>query len=292
MKKVTVSVPGKIHLMGEHAVVYGKPALLAAVNLRMSVSIEEASKDAIGDDIRDTVAFLMDQLKIKDQQSVKITIDSQIPSGYHLGSSAAVAAGLSGAVMYFFKTVWNPMRINELAYEIEKKHHGNPSGGDNTAVTMGGYVWYRKEMEFLRSIWQLPMKPTFTRFYLLDTGRPKETTKEMVALVGRKHNLQNIFDENETQTRRMAIALKTNDEALLLDAMKKGERTLERIGVVSDKAMNIIRGIEKSGGAAKILGGGGKTDGVGYLLCYLPTPLKNSIPIILGEEGIRLEQKQ
>ena len=38
---ITVSVPGKIHLMGEHAVVYGKPALLSAINLRLSVTIEK-----------------------------------------------------------------------------------------------------------------------------------------------------------------------------------------------------------------------------------------------------------
>jgi len=41
---ITVSVPGKIHLMGEHAVVYGMPALLASINKRMKVSIE-ASKN-------------------------------------------------------------------------------------------------------------------------------------------------------------------------------------------------------------------------------------------------------
>lgn len=40
----TVSAPGKIHLMGEHAVVYGKPALLTAIDLRLSVTVKESKR--------------------------------------------------------------------------------------------------------------------------------------------------------------------------------------------------------------------------------------------------------
>ena len=47
--------------------------------------------------------YLLDQFKIIDQVPIRITIDSQIPAGFHLGSSAAVAVGLSGAMMYFLK---------------------------------------------------------------------------------------------------------------------------------------------------------------------------------------------
>ena len=37
---LTVSAPGKIHLLGEHTVVYGKPALLASINKRLYVGIK------------------------------------------------------------------------------------------------------------------------------------------------------------------------------------------------------------------------------------------------------------
>lgn len=37
---LTVSAPGKVHLLGEHAVVYGRPALIAAINYRLYVSIQ------------------------------------------------------------------------------------------------------------------------------------------------------------------------------------------------------------------------------------------------------------
>jgi len=300
---VTVSVPGKIHLMGEHAVVYGKPAFLAAINLRLRVTVEEG-RDGIevvssepSDYIRHAVETVRQQYKLTSLPSMKITVTSDIPAGFHLGSSAAVAVGTVGAVTYFLKKVWNPAAINLISYTVEKKMHGNPSGGDNTIVTMGGFIWFRKELEFLKSIWQLPFKlpDTLNHFFLINTGRPKETTGEMVAYVSSKLKTQNsklekLFAENERQTKRVAVALKEGNENEFIDAIRMGERTLEGMGVVSKKVIPLIREIEKAGGAAKILGGGGISEGVGFLLCYHHDPKKfGALPIRLGEEGIRLE---
>lgn len=285
---ITVSVPGKIHLMGEHAVVYGKPAILAAINKRLTVTVEGGASNAAGY-VADILQIV--QTHFKQTKPMRLTIRSEIPEGYHLGSSAAVAVAVVAAASYFLKKVWNPALFNQLAYEAEKLKHGNPSGGDNTVVTMGGLIWYRKELEFLKSIWQLPFKTKLHNFFLLDTGKPKETTGDMVACVAKQKNLQHYFDENEAQTKRIAVALKENDEHTLIDAIRKGERTLEAMGVVSGKAKKIIRTIEKAGGAAKILGGGGRKEGVGYLLCYAKQKQHNFIPITLGEEGVRLEHR-
>ena len=139
---ITVSVPGKVHLVGEHAVVYGKPALLAAINLRLTVTAQEGTNDATG-----YVTQILEIVKKHFHVSSipKLTIHSEILSGYHLGSSAAVAVGVIAATSYFLKKIWNPQLFNQLAYEAEKLQHGNPSGGDNTAVTFGGFIWDRKE---------------------------------------------------------------------------------------------------------------------------------------------------
>ncbi len=310
---VTVSVPGKVHLMGEHAVVYGKPALLAAVNLRLRVTVEEG-KDGVdvvssepSDYIRHAVEVVRQEYKLTSLPSMKITVTSDIPAGYHLGSSAAVAVGTVGAVTYFLKKIWNPAAINQIAYEVEKKMHGNPSGGDNTTVTMGGFIWFRKELEFLKSIWQLPFKPpsSMNHFFLINTGRPQETTGEMVAYVNAKCQMLNakynaLFDKNEKQTKRITVAIKEGNEKELMEAITAGERTLEGMGVVSKKILPLIQAVEHIGGAAKILGGGGRTEGVGFLLCYHHYPEKitefckpygfSTQPVQLGEEGMRLEE--
>lgn len=309
---ITVSVPGKIHLMGEHAVVYGTPALLAAINLRMYISVESAKKtEIISTENPEYATYAVEKVKeyfhIPSMPPMKITIRSEIPSGFHLGSSAATAVGVVAAVTYFVKHVWNPTVFNQIAYEVEKKQHGNPSGGDNTMVTMGGILWFRKELEFLKSMWQLNVTiPTsLNNFFLINTGKPEETTGEMVAMVRTKYNRQSTkmmqyFLKNEAQVKRIALAVKEHNKKDLVDAIQKGERTLEHIGVVSKKVIPYIREIEKIGGAAKILGGGGKKGGVGFLLCYhnnkgIVANIGKKFgyttePVILGCKGVQLEQ--
>lgn len=314
---IIVSAPGKVHLMGEHAVVYGKPALLAAINLRLSVSIQSADKgvsirvdnDAACEFMRYAIDTVIKELRIEAFPACEIAVSSEIPFGYHLGSSAALAVATVGAAIYFSKKLWNPQEINRIAYEVEKKQHGNPSGGDNTAVTFGGLLWYRKELEFLKSMWQLPFRPApeIHHFFLINTGKPTETTGEMVELVkqnvmSNKEAMEKVFAENEIQTKRITVALKQGDESEILYAIREGEKTLEEMGVVSTVVSQMIRKIEQAGGAAKILGGGGKKGSVGFVLCYhkqitkvqdIISPLGYSIqPIILGSEGIHLDRKE
>jgi mevalonate kinase len=314
--KVIVSAPGKIHLMGEHAVVYGKPALLTAVNRRLSVTIEQKKEGReILVDSETARAFIEYAISIVEKEydvtlpAYTLTLNSDIPFGYHLGSSAAVAVATIGAAIYFSKKLWNPTEINRLAYEVEKKQHGNPSGGDNTAVTFGGFLWYRKELEFLKSLWQLQLKlpENLKHFYLINTGKPEETTGEMVKLVSEKLRIKNeelekVFAENEKQTKRIAVAIKEGNSNEVLGAIRDGEKTLEEMGVVSDMAIQLIKKIEKAGGAAKILGGGGKKKSVGFVLVYSPQKEKvekalKGTPYILesvelGAEGVRLEKKE
>ena len=322
-RSVTVSAPGKIHLLGEHAVVYGRPALLAAIDKRLYVRIqqsefssqnseeviiksEEADKTA-----KKAISVFKRAYSIKKLSPAKLTITSQIPSRAGLGSSAAVASAVIGALMKSVKNLWNIIRINELAFKVEKIVHGNPSGGDNTVVTFGGFLWFRKEFEFLKSIWQLPFKisPKLASFVLVNSGKPKETTREMVEKV--KSEIKNqsvsaltkaeeIFNSQEVLTKQMMLALKNGDEEKLMETIRKGEKNLEKLGVVGSKAISMVHAIEAIGAVAKISGAGGVRGGSGMLLCYHPDykALVNLVKkekwemmqVTLGEEGVRVEK--
>jgi len=241
MKKVTVSAPGKIHLMGEHAVVYGKPALLSAINKRLIVTIEgskavnsrpglEAGEIQIRTIPQEADSYIRHAINVtcrslrKELPSIQILVKTDIPPGFHLGSSAAIAVATVGAMYYYFTKKWDLEKINALSYEVEKKMHGNPSGGDNTTVTYGGFIRYQKISETKKIFEKLPLSlsKNLQHFYLIDTGRPKENTGIMVVLVREQYNknpnkFNAIFDTNEKQVERILEALKTGDEKTLID---------------------------------------------------------------------------
>lgn len=314
---LTVSVPGKLHLLGEHVVVYGKPALLAAVDKRIYISIkyqvlgikykrevviETTERDGL---IYYAIEVFKKAFSIKKLPPIEITIDSQIPTGCGLGSSAAVAAATIGALMKFVKNIWDPIRINDLTFEVEKKAHGTPSGADNSTVVFGGLIWYRREFDFLKSISNLSISLyKIPPFVLIDTGQPEETTREMVQSVAKLYarnriSMEEVFNDQEEQTKKLLLSLKRGNKKDLISAIKKGQNNLEKIGVVGNFAKKIIREIESIGGVAKICGAGGKKKGSGILLCYHQDLVKienigkkyNAAvsKVKLGEEGVRVE---
>lgn len=298
--------------MGEHAVVHGKPTLLSAINKRLYVQVSACKKGVVIETseekrlVEKAVEVVCKRFKIENPV-IHIQITSTIPSGRHAGSSAAVSVATVGALLYYLKKIWNPDLTNSLAYEVEKFQHKTPSGGDNSICTYGGFVWFRKELEFLKTIWQIPLTlpESFSPFYLVDTGKPEENTGDMVSLVhdfvkANPKKARELFSANEHATKDITMAIKTGDELLLVDSIRRGEKTLEHMGVVSSNVQPFIRRIEQLGGAAKILGGGGKKGAVGFLLAYLKDAKKlQSLSakqgfscelVVLGAEGVRLEK--
>ncbi len=319
--QITVSTPGKIILIGEHAVVYGFPAILTAINRRLYVTVRSARKNdsqadnikinnsAIKDNhlIRKSIEIFKENFKIDKLPPLEIEISTDIPLNRGLGSSASLSAAVIGALMKGVLNIWNPAKINELSFLVEKSQHANPSGADNTIVTFGGLIWYRKEFDFLKSIWSLPIiQYKFPPFIFIDSGRPVETTGEMVRSLGvlykKQKKMDEIFYSQERETKKMLLALKQNNIPDLQEAIRNGEKNLEKMGIVGPYAKNIIREIQKIGGVAKVSGGGGYKKGSGMLICYHPAPLKiytltkklklPSFPLLLGEEGIRIEKQE
>ena len=245
------SAPGKIILSGEHAVVYGYPALVAAVDLYAKVRIEKdksnlgvyplMAKDIVMKTLRNTERFLDTKFT-----KLKINLGSEIPIGSGMGSSAAVSVCVAAALMKLARWKVDLEKINEIAYETEKYYHGNPSGVDPAISTYGGFLWYRKETNKFKTFSKIKPKIAIPEVILINTGKPRENTKEMVTYVAEKFSrnsrrTENIFKNIEKNTRSFLKFFLQEETVSLIELIRENERYLEELGVVSDYTIDLIK---------------------------------------------------
>ncbi len=276
---ISSQAPAKVILSGEHAVVYGKPALVSAIDKKLTFSLSQAKK--IKDQSLDFIAQIVKKFLIKKQvkffdKPYSFKIQSEIPLGRGLGSSAALSVAAVTAFLKFYSgKKFEKEEINNLAYEAEKKFHQNPSGVDNTISCFGGLIFYRKEFEFLKNIsllnFKIPKKIE-ENLFLIDSGRPAESTREMVEWVKEKYNKkQTLVDELlariEKTTKKMTVSLIKEDVELFSQMMIENEIYLEILGVVSKKTKKLLEKLQ-SFGVGKITGAGGRKEGSGFILFF------------------------
>ena len=160
---ISYSAPAKVILSGEHGVVYGKPALVVAINLRLRCSAMISTTKLTHEltlFISKTVESYLQKKRIPFKNKyIALKFQSDIPSNRGLGSSAALS--VAAAAAYLHVSTGHSMdreTINNVAYHIEKRFHANPSGVDVSASCFGGLIFYRKEFEFLKTISPLNFK--------------------------------------------------------------------------------------------------------------------------------------
>jgi mevalonate kinase len=298
MKFVTYLTPAKVILSGEHAVVYGKPALTLALGKYIEVTVsEEGPSDAdVEPFIKPVIETVHEYIKkeFPDTKLIQpsVTVVNAIPIGRGLGSSAAFAVGLSAALLHFY-TGKEPDKniVNTLAYKAEKHFHGTPSGADNTTCCFGGLIFFRKEFEFLKTISALNAKLPETiesHLILIDSGKPEEPTSEMVKQVRMFYNkypekAEEILGKIEKLTKRMVVAVVKEDAKSFQEILSENQKYLEMLDVVSDSTKALLKDLS-SHGVGKVTGAGGKKNGSGYILFFAKDRKKTEE--LLGEHGI------
>jgi mevalonate kinase len=270
---VTASAPGKVILAGEHAVVYGYPAIVAAIDRRLTIIVRPGKKSKRYTGL---VKFALSQI-LKPGEVVDLKIKSKLPIGSGLGSSAALAT----ALVWALKPSLSVNAKNRLVKIIEDYQHGQSSGVDQAILRQGGALKFQKGK--FKTI-KLKAKQAI----LIDSGRPKETTGEMVKRVAEKKPV--------TILKKIGQIADNWSQGLI----KENEWLLEELGVVGQQAQKIIRQIEAIGGMAKVCGAGGVKAGSGMLLSYhqdqgkLLKLIKQKhwryLKVSLGEPGVRYEK--
>ncbi len=278
MDTISYSAPAKVILSGEHSVVYGKPALVSAIDLKLTCTVRvtaDESDDELTRFISKTVTSYLKKHNIPhSSKKIRISYKSTIPSGRGLGSSAALSTASAAACLHMFTS--HPQTketINNAAYIIEKRFHANPSGVDTSTSCFGGLIYYRKEFEFLKTISALNFKLPAEfeeHMYLIDSGKPKESTKDMVQFLGTEFNasprtVENNLVEIEKITKKMTLAIIQENMNLFAECLKNNEEILETLELVSPSAQDLLKKLSPFG-TGKITGAGGRKSGSGYLL--------------------------
>ena len=350
---LVASAPGKLILMGEHAVVYGRPALVGALDRRLRVSFRTRRSPGVDlvlpvlerristtwSEIRDRTARTRrrwtrrfvdgeegeELLRLGSEDLVLIAlgeaadlagiphhglvlrIDSEIPVGAGLGSSAALAVALCGGYLALRGHPTDPETIAELALEVERRQHGSPSGIDHHAVLHGGLLWAeggpdgRLETESLTS-----EAPVLRYLRAFDSGPPEEPTGVVVDAVRKRklvdeESVEDLFDRIEMATRSFREELHATDPGRALEAVHSCGRALEELGVVPREVRERTRRIEEKGGAAKISGAGSLSGpAAGSILVLHSRPERiatwelldgwDSLDTTLPGEGFRIEE--
>lgn len=276
--------PGKIILAGEHAVVYGHPAISLAIDRGVRIKVQERS---CSQELNGPVLFAtglgfvgkvrpgaegegplvlrkaldrLVELVGERVRSLEFRVDSAIPGGRGLGSSAALSvAMLRGAKQYFGEPL-NKLQEADLALQLEKIFHGTPSGIDHTVVSHGGLISYRRKDDLPK------IEPiNFTRplsFAIGIAGPHGGTLKvvEALSLRAQRHpeRFQHIFEGIGHLVSEMKTSLEMGRLASVGELMNLNQGYLNALSV-STPELEALCDIAREKGAlgAKLTGAGG-----------------------------------
>ena len=278
MPATSASASAKSILFGEHAVVYGQPAIAIPIHdlrTRVYISADPMGKPGIqlldapdiemrcfSDELEEDHPFniaiqsVTDYFQLEHFPACEIRITSTIPIAAGLGSSASTAVAMIRGLIYFLGKTTEASIINRLAFNVERSIHGNPSGIDNTVIAFEKPVYFVKDgpPEFLK------ITNPF-HFIIADTGI-RSLTKEVVLQVrekwqNNKADYELIFNQIGEISQHAKEALNCGNQTLIGDLMNQNHTLLQSMGVSCDALDRLVNAAITSGSlGAKLCGSG------------------------------------
>lgn len=274
---VRTSSPGKVILFGEHAVVYGEPAIALAVTRRfhMEVRPRDKGKGHRVDGHRMTQAhhsyFKYAVENYWEGGPLDISTRSDIPSSSGMGSSAALTTSLMGALVELSggSIEDERERIARQSFATEYGVQGRASPTDTSTATMGQGILLAKEpVDGL--LWHVERGGAEWYIHRVDVPKldivvgftgVKGNTGELVAKVRRYWERNNFAKETVSDIGRLTMegvaALGTGDKELIGRLMDRNHQLLTILGVNHPKLQRLIDAARPYSFGAKLTGAGG-----------------------------------
>ncbi|MFP4558385.1 MAG: mevalonate kinase [Archaeoglobaceae archaeon] len=264
------SAPGKVILFGEHAVVYGRRAVVTAINRRCYAEVKRSSDFSIQSKVgvsgldfkkHPYISYAVKRFReLRKVEGAEIKIDSEIPLGSGLGSSSAVTVSVLGALNAEFEGGLTREDVFEIARSVELDVQGKGSGIDPYISTYGG-------------TWLTPDKKQFNieglQFVVVDSQQ-SSSTRKMVSRVARLRDeypsiIDAVFDVIGHISVSSVEHLQNKDLQALSRLMHFNQCMLQSIEISTEIIDLLVQNLSRAGITAKITGagGGGCVVGVG-----------------------------
>ena len=187
----------------------------------------------------------------------EIHIRSDIPIASGLGSGAAVSAALGRAVAALLGCCLLDQNLNDLVYEVEKLHHGTPSGIDNSVVVYETPVYYEKDrtLEFLVIADPIQLLVADSGIAALTRDAVSDVRDRYVR---QQAETQSLFDRIGDFTEQARTCVETGDTRMLGELMTHNHELLQTLGVSSPALDGLVKAALTAGAYGAKLSGGGR----------------------------------
>ena len=282
MSKIKVSAPGKLMLLGEHAVVYNHPCLVTAVNQRMYVTVETVNEpifelhapdiqitdykkpiDEIGKgDIPKGAQFVEIAIRNISEKyplkiGLKVTTKSEFSSQFGFGSSSASTVCTIKAVSEILGLNLSQKDIFDLSYKTVLDIQGKGSGFDVAAGVFGGTLYFVTGGKAIEPL-KIDSLPLIVGYSGVKTDTVTLINKVKESFANRQDRLNEIYSSIEVLVKDAKDTLSKKDWKKLGKLMNKNQDLLVELGVSIDKLNNMIKASLSEGAyGAKLSGAGG-----------------------------------
>jgi mevalonate kinase len=281
MQPAKASAPGKLMLLGEHAVVYGHSCLVTAVDIRYSASVTplEESPPALkihrgrssvtrvvpltdlGQRLDPGTAFV-EAVANRIQQHHPIPASLHIetdgpPISYGLGSSSAITAATAAALNESLALGLSNRELFDLCLEAVLDVQGKASGFDVASAIYGRTIYFSSWGQIITPL-NVPSLPIVIAYSGAKVGTVSLVEK-VAELFSRQHSgVSGIFDVMFQLTENGERALEDQEWADLGDLFNIQQGLLDALGVSSPQLARLIEAARSAGAlGAKLSGAGG-----------------------------------
>ncbi len=299
------SAPGKLMLLGEHAVLHGSRCLVFAVDQRLSVVaaprndrrllVESSHGRLLShlDDLQVAMPFTFMLTAVKTfpyplPGGMELKVVSEFAADVGLGSSAAVTAATTAALLHAAGRPFDRREIFDLALKTILAVQGKGSGADLAASVFGGLLLYRAQPQ------QVEPLPRLLPVSVVYSGHKTPTTQVIERVEARRSRLPQLFESLYAAADASAVAaadaVRRDDLSLLGELLDVNQGIMEALGVCSRRLADIVYALRACPGiyGAKISGSGlgDCVVGLGQAQGDCGYPL---LPIRMSAEGVSLD---